>query len=61
MPRRTNSETNPFVNGFRLRREIYDFYLRRAEVERRTLSDMIRIVLEDHASDPTQKPEQAAA
>lgn len=46
---------NPLVNGFRLRQDVYDVYAQQAKAERRKLTDMIRIALEDHAELLTQK------
>lgn len=46
-----HKKQNPFVNGFRLEKDVYDFFARRAQQERRTIADVIRLALTDHAKE----------
>lgn len=37
--------------SFRIPRELRDFYAKKAEVERRSLTNILQIALEDHAAE----------
>lgn len=46
--------------AFRVKADLRDFYIERAKADRRKLSDVLRMALEDHAQELQQREEEAA-
>ena len=53
-----NSERQNTTVSFRLEGKLREFYEQRARIERRRLSDMLRLALEDHAKTLEQEHPQ---